>query len=95
MIADCARFRTPSRPLSTIQSFWQDVFNRLKKPNDLLHAIESPAATLQKLQGLSRAQWAAGGVLAAELLGFFTVGEIIGRFKLIGYRSAPGAAAHH
>lgn len=26
------------------------------------------------------------GVIGAELLGFFTVGEILGRFKLVGYR---------
>lgn len=33
------------------------------------------------------------GVLSAEILGFFTVGEIIGRRKLIGYRGATGT--HH
>ena len=26
-----------------------------------------------------------GGVVLAELLGFFTVGEIIGRVKIVGY----------
>jgi len=36
----------------------------------------------------------AGGVLVAECLGFFTVGEMIGRFKLIGYHGEV-AAAHH
>lgn len=26
------------------------------------------------------------GVVGAEVLGFFTVGEMVGRFKLVGYR---------
>jgi F-type H+-transporting ATPase subunit g len=38
-------------------------------------------------------QWAAGGVIVAELLGFFTVGEMIGKMKLVGYRGDTGA--HH
>ena len=32
------------------------------------------------------------GVVTAEVLGFFTVGEMIGRFKLVGYR---GDREHH
>jgi hypothetical protein len=35
----------------------------------------------------------AGGVVAAEVLGFFTVGEMIGRMKLVGYHGEAGA--HH
>jgi hypothetical protein len=35
---------------------------------------------------MNRAQLVSGGVILAEVLGFFTVGEIIGRFKLVGYR---------
>lgn len=31
-------------------------------------------------------EMAVAGVVGAELLGFFTIGEIIGRFKLVGYR---------
>lgn len=38
-------------------------------------------------------QLATVGVVAAEMIGFFTVGEIIGRFKFIGYKS--DAPAHH
>jgi F-type H+-transporting ATPase subunit g len=35
----------------------------------------------------------AGGVVLAEVLGFFTVGEMIGRMKLVGYRGDTGS--HH
>ena len=32
-------------------------------------------------------QLASVGVIGAEILGFFTVGEMIGRLKVVGYRS--------
>ncbi len=55
--------------------------------------LQSATAFAKQARSLSPKQLAAGGVLAAELLGFFTVGEILGRFKLIGYHG--GAPAHH
>ena len=42
---------------------------------------------------MDRAQLVSGGVVIAEVLGFFTVGEMIGRFKLVGYRGEKGE--HH
>jgi hypothetical protein len=42
---------------------------------------------------MNTAQLATYGVIFAELLGFFTVGEMIGRFKLVGYRGEK--EAHH
>lgn len=41
---------------------------------------------LSQVRGASSAQYWSAGVVAAEVLGFFSIGEIIGRFKLIGYR---------
>ena len=35
---------------------------------------------------MDRKQLASAGVIGAEVLGFFTVGEMIGRFKLVGYK---------
>jgi F-type H+-transporting ATPase subunit g len=43
---------------------------------------------------MSNAQWASIGVVAAEVIGFFSVGEIIGRFKLIGYRAKDHSGEH-
>lgn len=34
------------------------------------------------------------GVIAAEVLGFFTVGEMLGRFKIVGYRGTPAHELH-
>ena len=41
---------------------------------------------------MSTQQMVAAGVVGAEVLGFFTVGEMIGRMKLVGYRG--GVAPH-
>lgn len=57
-------------------------------------ATQQPASVMQQVKNMNRAQVIAGGVLVAELLGFFTVGEMIGRFKIIGYHG-ENAAAHH
>ena len=46
----------------------------------------APEAILSRIRNLDRAQMASGGILLAEVLGFFTVGEMIGRMKLVGYR---------
>jgi len=34
-------------------------------------------------------------VVAAEVIGFFSVGEIIGRMKLVGYRSSRHGHGSH
>ena len=49
-------------------------------------ANSSPENALSVVRNMDRAQWATAGVVAAEVLGFFTVGEMIGRLKLVGYR---------
>lgn len=41
---------------------------------------------LNSVRNMSREQMISAGVIGAEVLGFFTVGEMIGRMKLVGYR---------
>ncbi|KAJ8123360.1 hypothetical protein ONZ43_g669 [Nemania bipapillata] len=85
--------------VETFQSYFQNVW---KNPSSLLQSAsqtaaktaQQPASILARVQSLSRAQLVAGGVIAAECLGFFTVGEMIGRFKIIGYHGET-ASAHH
>lgn len=43
---------------------------------------------------MSRQQAIAMGVVGAEVLGFFTVGTMIGRMKIIGYRGEK-LGEHH
>lgn len=55
-------------------------------------AINNPQSFVTRLRNLDHATLAAVGVAAAETIGFFSVGEMIGRFKIVGYRSTGG---HH
>lgn len=52
----------------------------------------SPDTILSRIRNVNRQQLVAAGVVGAEVLGFFTVGEMIGRMKLVGYR---GDTEHH
>jgi F0F1-type ATP synthase membrane subunit b/b' len=56
-------------------------------------AASNPQSVLQQARNINRGQLIAGGVVVAECLGFFTVGEMIGRMKLVGYHGETGA--HH
>ncbi|CAK7275097.1 ATP synthase subunit G atp20 [Sporothrix epigloea] len=78
-------------PLATFQTAFQNAWVQLQNPAKL---IQTSTAFVKSARSLTPTQLAAGGVLAAEILGFFTVGEIIGRFKLIGYHGAAPAAHH-
>ncbi|KAI0438027.1 putative sorbitol dehydrogenase [Xylaria telfairii] len=86
-------------PLETFQTYFQNVWkNRISLLQSASQAAtktaQQPGSILSRVQNLNRAQLVAGGVVAAECLGFFTVGEMIGRFKIIGYHGET-AAAHH
>lgn len=65
--------------------------NALRNPSSLMSGASSssavsPESILSRIRNLDRAQMISGGVLLAEVLGFFTVGEMIGRMKFVGYR---------
>ncbi|KAJ4292750.1 ATP synthase subunit G atp20 [Kalmusia sp. IMI 367209] len=85
---------------ATIQTYLQPVTKALRNPASLFaqgaRTAESSAAQpvniLNRVRGLSQQQWLSAGIVAAEVIGFFSVGEMLGRFKVVGYRAAP---AHH
>lgn len=80
-----------SSPFTTFQTAFQNAWVQLQNPAQL---IQKTTAFAKSARNLTPTQLAAGGVLAAEILGFFTVGEIVGRFKLVGYHGGAPAAAH-
>ena len=45
----------------------------------------TPQHLLSQIRSTSPQQLASAGIVAAEVIGFFTVGEMIGRFKIVGY----------
>ncbi|OAA61540.1 ATP synthase subunit g [Cordyceps fumosorosea ARSEF 2679] len=73
--------------MATFQTTYQNLWTRLRTRS------VSPQSIIQQVRGLGAAQLVAGGVVLAECLGFFTVGEMVGRFKLVGYHGE--VAAHH
>ncbi|KAH8790516.1 putative sorbitol dehydrogenase [Hyaloscypha sp. PMI_1271] len=82
-------------PVSTFQAYFQRAVKSVRNPAALLpsSANATPSSVLNQIRNLNTSQIVAGAVVGAELLGFFTVGEMIGRVKLIGYRGDTGA--HH
>ncbi|KAF2017666.1 hypothetical protein BU24DRAFT_490792 [Aaosphaeria arxii CBS 175.79] len=86
-----AKERNMSPPsVETFQKSFQSVLTSLRNPSNI---ASQPANLLNQARNMSTAQWASVGVVAAEVIGFFSVGEMIGRFKIVGYRSS--APAHH
>ncbi|TID26698.1 mitochondrial F1F0-ATP synthase g subunit [Venturia nashicola] len=74
-----------------------DVFTKylsvLRQPQTLLHGTTSsnPAQLLARVRNASNKEYAAVGIIAAEVIGFFSVGEMLGRLKIVGYRGNPHA----
>jgi len=86
-------------PLSTFQSYFQTLIKGVRNPSSLFpqgsnSGNANPSAILNQIRNINSAQLASGAVVLAEVLGFFTVGEIIGRMKLVGYRGET-AETHH
>jgi len=82
-------------PVSTFQAYFQRAVKSVRNPSALFSKADAanPTTVLSQIRNVNRAQLVTGGVVLAEVLGFFTVGEMIGRFKLVGYRGDTGA--HH
>ena len=80
-----------------MQSYVQLLINAVRNPGSILaqssaSGAATPGGILNRIRNLDRRQLASAGVIGAEVLGFFTVGEIIGKLKLVGYR---GDIEHH
>lgn len=92
--------------MQTVQSYMTPIRNAISNPSSIgsraaqtaeksaEQAINNPQSFVERLRNLDPATLTTVGVVGAETIGFFTVGEMIGRFKIVGYRSnAPHA--HH
>ncbi|CAF9918997.1 hypothetical protein IMSHALPRED_004494 [Imshaugia aleurites] len=84
--------------LAAFQRYTQPVINAIRNPAGLLnHTTDtassmSPEGILSRIRNVNGQQLVSAGVIGAEVLGFFTAGEMIGRMKLVGYR---GDTEHH
>ncbi|KNG48824.1 atp-dependent rna helicase rok1 [Stemphylium lycopersici] len=91
LIAHQRSMQPPS--VQTMQNYIQPALNALRNPASLFNRVASeansaaqqPANVLAQIRSMPREQWYSMGVVVAEVIGFFSVGEIIGRFKLTIY----------
>lgn len=83
----------PRRSVAQFQAYFQPLINGFRNPRTLMSSASSidPASLLSSIRNVNRQQMATVGVIGAEILGFFTVGTMIGRMKLVGYH---GKADH-
>lgn len=77
--------------MATVQSYFQPLLNAASNPATF-RTVASPQAVMSCVRNASTRDIALAGVTLAEVIGFFTVGEMIGRMNLIGYKGEP---AHH
>ncbi|CAO1605651.1 ATP synthase subunit G atp20 [Xanthoria calcicola] len=83
--------------LAAFQSYSQPLLKVIRQPATLFSdattsSSATPTGILTRIRNANSQQVASAGVVFAEVLGFFTVGEMIGRFKVVGYR---GGEKHH
>jgi F-type H+-transporting ATPase subunit g len=78
--------------VEVFQSYFNSYLQFLRNPSSILSSASSGGLQsinpLRYIRTVSNQQLASAGVILAEVIGFFTVGEIIGKFKVIGYRSS-------
>lgn len=81
--------------LAQFQSYFQPVINVVRSPKSILSSISnaaspySPESILSSIRNTNRQQLISVGVVGAELLGFFTLGTMMGRMKIVGYHGEP------
>ncbi|KAF2231682.1 putative mitochondrial F1F0-ATP synthase g subunit [Viridothelium virens] len=99
LVFEGQRMQPPN--VATFQSYYQPLINRLRNPSTIFAQTAnqagsmSPQSVLQQIRNIDTKTVVTLGVISAEVLGFFKVGEILGRFKLVGYRSNGGHGEHH
>ena len=57
-------------------------------------AMNNPESFLERLRNFDTATLTTVAVVTAEVIGFFSVGEMLGRFKIIGYRGDLSGEHH-
>ncbi len=91
--------------MQTIQSYMTPITNAVRNPSALASrtagaaektaetAAQNPQSFLERVRNLDSATLMSVGIVGAETVGFFCIGEMLGRMKIIGYRG--GHSEHH
>ncbi|KAF2093421.1 F-type H+-transporting ATPase subunit G [Rhizodiscina lignyota] len=99
MIFETRKMSLPSG--AQFQQYFNSALNMLRNPSSIASAASSragsiqPSSVLQRVRNFSTADLQGAGIVAAEVIGFFTIGEMLGRLKIVGYRSTGEHAEHH
>jgi F-type H+-transporting ATPase subunit g len=81
---------TVDSTMQTVQTYLQPVTKAIQNPSAFINrapAPKDPQSFLNRLREMDSATLKQVGIVTAEVIGFFSVGEMLGRFKIIGYRS--------
>lgn len=71
------------------------MMHTIRNPSSLTSknpGLLNPQQAMETIRNVNRQQMTTAGIVVAEILGFFTVGEMLGRLKIVGYR---GKVDHH
>lgn len=81
-----------SSDAATFSNYFQPLLNNLRNPSNL-----NPNTLINRIRNADNQQMVNAGIVTAEVIGFFTVGEMIGRMKIVGYRTSGHAhgGEHH
>lgn len=71
------------RSIASFQQYMTPLTNMMRNPSQITKAMNPEA--LQSMRNVDSSQLTTYAIIAAQLLGFFTVGEMIGRMKIVGY----------
>ena len=91
--------------MHTVQGYLTPVRNAISNPSSLMSrtsgaaestaqtVVNNPESLVNRVRNLDSATLVSASIVAAETIGFFCVGEMIGRLKIVGYRG--GHSEHH
>ncbi|KAF2435938.1 hypothetical protein EJ08DRAFT_580030, partial [Tothia fuscella] len=98
IVFESQKMSPPSVP--AVQSYLQQATRALRHPSSLFNTAAkttseaTPQNILSQVRNMDSKQLAGAGIVLAEVIGFFSVGEMLGRLKIVGYRSSAAHAEH-
>ena len=91
--------------MHTVQGYLAPLRNLASNPSSLMSrtagtaestaqtVVNNPESIVNRVRNVDSATFVSASIVAAETIGFFCVGEMIGRLKIVGYRG--GQSEHH
>lgn len=84
--------------VETVQGYLTPIAHAIRNPTTLTSAtqnvgLNAQQSFLSRVRNLDTDTLLGVGIVTAETVGFFCVGQMIGRFKIVGYRG--GHSEHH